>query len=333
MLDYNILKGLIKDKASSFGFLDAQISSIIIDVKAQEKFSQWLAQNYAGDMYYLEQNTELRFNPQKLNENTLAIICVKAPYLTKNVGYHKNRLNDPNHAYVSSYAVDRDYHKVVKQQLKKYAEWINQLLQEYGISHQYRVFTDSAPIMEVQIAAQAGLGWRGKNTLLLNKTQGSMYFLGEIFTTLPLPPDQPVTSHCGSCTKCLEVCPTQAFVEPYVLDARKCISYLIIENKGKIPEEFRKQIGNRIYGCDDCQLFCPWNKFSQLTQLVDFDTRNKLDSSTLLELFNWSEEEFKIKMQGSPIYRIGYEAWQRNLAIGLGNAPKSDSIVKLLKLN
>lgn len=323
MVDYNTIKALIKNKAHEFGFLEARIAGAIISLDAKTKFNEWLSKNYAGDMRYLKENIHLRFNPSLLHPKTLSIISVKAPYLTRPASFHKDRLSDPNHAYISSYALGRDYHKLVKQQLNKYAKWINSILAEYDLDYTYRAFTDSAPIMEVEVAKDAGLGWRGKNTLLLNKNQGSMFFLGELFTTLPLQPDTATTSHCGSCQKCLEICPTQAFVKPYVLDATKCISYLTIENKGPIPVEYRKALGNRIYGCDDCQLFCPWNKFSQLTTLADFKTRNNLDSSTLVELFSWNEEEFKQKMQGSPIYRIGYEAWQRNLAVGLGNAPKS----------
>ncbi len=331
MVDYNIIKELIINKAHAFGFLEAKISSIIIQPDAIDKFNTALANNYAGDMYYLKENTQLRFNPTLLKPDTLSIISVKMPYLTKSIATHKSRLANPSYAYVSSYALGRDYHKVVKQQLNSYAKWINEVIEKFGLSHSHRAFTDSAPIMEVEVASQAGLGWRGKNTLLLSKNHGSMFFLGELFTSLPLPADSPTTSHCGSCTKCIEVCPTNAFVNPYTLDARKCISYLTIENKGLIPLEFRKAIGNRIYGCDDCQLFCPWNKFSQLGTLPDFAVRNNLDSNTLIEVFSWCEEEFYKRMQGSPIYRIGYQAWQRNIAVALGNAPSTPEIIKILQ--
>ena len=331
MPDYNIITALIKEKASSFGFLEAAIASITIDPTAKTNFNLWLEQNFAGDMDYLKRNTDKRFNPELLHTGTLAIICVKVPYLQDSVASHKQRLLNPEQAYISSYALGRDYHKVVKQQLKRYCEWIDTLLSQQQLSQNYRVFTDSAPILEVQLAVQAGLGWRGKNTLLINKQQGSMFFLGEIFTNLPLPADTPSTNHCGSCHKCLDICPTKAFSAPYILDARKCISYLTIENQASIPLEFRKAIGNRVYGCDDCQLFCPWNKFSQLGKLTDFKVRNKLDASSLVELFAWSEEEFQQRLQGSPIYRIGYSAWRRNLAVGLGNAPYSLAVIQVLQ--
>lgn len=330
-MNYSIIKEYIKDKARDFGFLGASVASITIARETRDNFNEWIAKGYQGDMDYLERNRELRFNPKELKSETLAIIMVKIPYLTKDVNHHKERLADKDAPYISSYALGRDYHKVVKHNLNNYAKWIDEFLQKEGLSHSYRVFTDSAPIMEVQLASDSGLGWRGKNTLLLNKTEGSMFFLGEIFTDLPLTPDQPVTNHCGSCNKCIEVCPTKAFVSPYVLDAKRCISYLTIENKGPIPLEFRELIGNRIYGCDDCQLFCPWNKFSHLTSYPDFAPRNKLDSSTLLELFSWSEKEFLERMQGSAIFRIGYEAWLRNLAVGLGNIGYSLEVVEALE--
>ena len=327
MVDYNILKALIKDKAQELGFLELTVSSCTIDSAAQQKFQDWLAQGYAGDMQYLENNQNLRFNPQELHPSSIRIISIKVPYLTQTTTLLKNHLMQPEQAYVSSYALGRDYHKVVKQQLNKLATWINQYLSETGFEHHYRAFSDSAPIMEVQIAAQSGGGWRGKNTLLLNKNHGSMFFLGELFTNLPLEADEPTAGHCGSCNKCIEVCPTQAFISPYVLNAKKCISYLTIENKGSIPLELRPLIGNRIYGCDDCQLFCPWNKFSSLTTYTDFTPRHKLDASNLRDLFKWNEAEFIQKMQGSAILRIGYDSWQRNLAVALGNAPYQAEII------
>lgn len=331
MLDYTIISKQIRDKANDFGFLEAKISNIIINTNIKTNFLQWLAKNFHGSMDYLARNVELRFNPELLHNGTLSIICVKAPYLKHSIKYHKQRLQNEKHAYISSYALGRDYHKVVKNQLKKYALWIQELINQYQVKFDYRVFTDSAPIMEIELAQKSGSGWRGKNTLLLNKNEGSMFFLGEIFTNLPLPPDQPVTNHCGSCTKCLTVCPTKAFVAPYILDARKCISYLTIENKESIPIEFRKAIGNRIYGCDDCQLFCPWNKFSHLTPLEDFNIRHNLDQLDLIEAFNWTEQQWQNKMQGSAIYRIGYNAWLRNVAVALGNAPTSANVIMTLQ--
>ena len=329
MQDYTILSKQIKDKATEFGFLDASIASIKIDTTAQSHFIDWLNKNFHGNMGYLERNTELRFNPELLHEGTVSIICVKAPYLTQNIQYHKNRLENQPNAYISSYALGRDYHKVVKQQLNQYAKWINNLVN--NVDFNYRAFTDSAPVLEIELAKNAGLGWRGKNTLLLNKQQGSLYFLSEIFTNLPLPTDKATSAHCGSCNKCLVACPTNAFTEPYILDANRCISYLTIENKGSIPIEFRKLIGNRIYGCDDCQLVCPWNKFAKLTTYKDFAPRNNLDNSTLVELFLWTENEFNQRMQGSAILRIGYISWLRNLAVGLGNAPTTPEVISALQ--
>lgn len=328
----NQLKQKIKDQANQFGFLEINFATLIIPNEAQDKFNQWIENNYHGEMNYLANNRELRFNPKILHDGTLSIISVKAPYLQNEIKFHKQRLNNPEHAYVSSYALGRDYHKVVKQNLNNLAQWISAEIANLETlqSHLYRVFTDSAPIMEVLLASLAGSGWRGKNTLLINKNHGSMFFLGEIFSNIPFTADVPTSSHCGSCSKCLDVCPTQAFISPYVLDARKCISYLTIENDGAIPLELRTKIGNRIYGCDDCQLFCPWNKFSQLAALPDFKVRNNLDSSSLLELFAWSEDEFRQRLQGSPIHRIGYNSWLRNLAIGIGNSPYSEANISAL---
>lgn len=331
MTDYSILTEQILAEAPKFGFLEAQIAQIKIDTDSQNNFIEWLNHNFNGDMDYLTRNTELRFNPELLHDGTLSIITVKIPYLTQKVDFHLARLKNPQHAYISSYALGRDYHKVVKQQLKHYANWINQLIAQLKIEFNYRAFTDSAPILEVQLAQKSGNGWIGKNTLLLNKKQGSMFFLGELFTNLPLIPGTSTTSHCGSCSKCLTACPTNAFVAPYVLDARKCISYLTIENKESIPIEYRKAIGNRIYGCDDCQLVCPWNKFSQIATLPDFAIRHQLEQLDLIEAISWTEEEWRIKMQGSPIYRIGYFAWLRNVAVALGNTPTAPNVIAALK--
>ncbi|HTJ97111.1 MAG TPA: tRNA epoxyqueuosine(34) reductase QueG, partial [Rhodocyclaceae bacterium] len=235
-----------------------------------------------------------------------------------------SNLQDASRAYLSRYALGRDYHKVLRNKLQQLADKINAEVGGHSSAEQafqYRAFTDSAPVMEVELAAMSGLGWRGKHTLLLNRDAGSWFFLGELFTNLPLPIDQPTTAHCGSCQACLDICPTQAFVGPYELDARRCISYLTIELKGSIPIELRPLIGNRVYGCDDCQLVCPWNRFAPLTEQDDFKVRNGLDQSTLVELFAWTEDEFKQRLEGSAIRRIGYERWLRNLAVGLGNIP------------
>ncbi len=333
LIDYisNNIKQDILNLAKNFGFLEAKIANLLIKQDTQTKFCQWINENLNGDMYYLANNMKLRFNPRLLHNNTLSVICLKIPYLTKDINYHKNRLLNDEYAYISSYALGRDYHKVVKNCLKNYAVSINDYLKKINLTLEYRAFTDSAPILEVELAKNAGLGFRGKNTLLLNTKEGSLFFLGELFTNLPLRPDTESLSHCGSCQKCIEICPTKAFISPYKLDATKCIAYLTIENKGSIPLEYRKQIGNRIYGCDDCQLFCPWNKFSKITTIKDFDIRYNLDQISLIDAFKLSELEWKKIMQGSPIYRIGYEAWLRNISIALGNAKYNPLIIKVLQ--
>lgn len=330
-IDYSTITREILGIAKQFGFLEARITNIKISDDAQTKFLSWIKNNFHGDMQYITRNINLRFNPATLHENTVSIICIKAPYLTNNINYHKNRLKE-NNAYISSYALGRDYHKVVKNNLKRYAEEINNYLANINLKHSFRVFTDSAPILEIELAKKAGLGWRGKNTLLINKDEGSMFFLGEIFTNLPLLENtSEVKNHCGSCHKCIDICPTKAFIEPYLIDAKKCISYLTIENQGPIPLEFRKAIGNRIYGCDDCQLFCPWNKFSKQTTLNDFNVRHNLDNISLNEAFSWDHNTWQEKMQGSSIYRIGYNNWLRNLAVALGNAKTTPEIISALK--
>jgi epoxyqueuosine reductase len=236
-------------------------------------------------------------------------------------------LDDADAAYVSRYALGRDYHKVLRNRLQTLAEKISAEIGE----HHFRVFTDSAPVLEVELATQSGLGWRGKHTLLLNRQHGSWFFLGEIYTDLPLPVDAPEAGHCGTCQACIDVCPTRAIVAPYSLDARRCISYLTIELKGSIPLELRPLLGNRIYGCDDCQLVCPWNRFAQTAALPDFAVRNGLDSAQLVDLFAWSEAEFNERLAGSPIRRIGHERWLRNIAVALGNAPPSPEIQAALR--
>jgi len=240
-------------------------------------------------------------------------------------------LNHPELAYISRYALGRDYHKMMRKRLQKLAKRLQLELVKSGFDLQYRVFVDSAPVMEKPLAAKAGLGWVGKHTNVLSEDTGSWFFLGEIYTNLPLETSQAVDNHCGDCTACIDICPTKAIIKPYVLDARRCISYLTIEHKGVIAEEFREAIGNRIYGCDDCQLVCPWNRFAKDADQDDFSIRNKLDSAGLLTLFNWTEVEFLKNMEGSPIRRIGFERWQRNIAIALGNAPKSPIITNTLQ--
>jgi epoxyqueuosine reductase len=266
-----------------------------------------------------------RARPAELVPGTIRVITARMDYLPGGAaddwrGQEQRRAGDVAAAAISIYARGRDYHKVLRSRLQQLADRIRGEIGDFG----YRVFTDSAPVMEVALAAKSGIGWRGKHTLLLTREGGSMFFLGELFTDLPLPVDAPVTGHCGQCSACIDVCPTQAIVGPYKLDARRCISYLTIELKGSIPVELRPLIGNRVYGCDDCQLICPWNKFARRASLSDFDVRNGLDDATLVELFGWSEEEFNRRLEGSPIRRIGHERWLRNIAVGLGNAAQAD---------
>jgi epoxyqueuosine reductase len=293
--------------------------------EAEAGLESWLAAGFQGEMDYMAAHGSKRTRPDELVPGTRAVICARMNYLPQAADPAAN-LADGQRAYISRYALGRDYHKLLRNRLQKLAEAIAAEIAPHG----YRAFTDSAPVMEVALAAQARLGWRGKHTLLLTREAGSFFFLGEIYTDLPLPPDPPLEPHCGSCTACLEVCPTGAIVAPYEVDARRCISYLTIELKGAIPVELRPLIGNRVYGCDDCQLVCPWNRFAQVTQEADFAVRNGLDTATLCELFAWTAEEFEQRLAGSPIRRIGHERWLRNLAVGLGNAPGSAEVIAAL---
>jgi epoxyqueuosine reductase len=279
-----------------------------------------------------------RTRPGELVPGTLRVISVRMNYFPQEARDSWEVINEGSRAYVARYAVGRDYHKVLRGRLQKLCgriaaevERADTLTTEPARRFSYRVFADSAPVMEVELAAKAGIGWRGKHTLLLNREAGSWFFLGEIYTDLPLPVDEPQPDHCGSCRRCIDVCPTGAIVAPYQLDARRCISYLTIEHKGEIPEELRPLMGNRIYGCDDCQLVCPWNRFAQKADVEDFSVRNGLDAAALTELFAWSEEEFERRLEGSAIRRIGHERWLRNLAVGLGNAPTSGAVVAALE--
>ena len=302
---------------SAVGISDADPAAIV------PRLRQWLAEGCHGDMDYLARHAALRADPSGLLPGTLRVICATLDYLPPADedwrDAERSRLIDPQAAVVSVYARGRDYHKVARDRLGKLARRIEACVGAYG----YRVCCDSAPVFEVEFARKAGLGWRGKHTLLLNRQAGSMFFLGEILTDLPLPTDAPVAEHCGQCTRCIEVCPTQAITAPYRVDARRCISYLTIEHHGAIPEELRLLLGNHVYGCDDCQRVCPWNKYAQRTALPDFAVRNGLDSATLVELFAWTEEEFRQRHAGSAILRIGHERWLRNIAVALGNGPST----------
>jgi len=308
-VDYVALKEKIRAAGQELGFAAVGVARAEPG-PAAERLRQWLAEGCHGEMDYMARHAELRARPDLLHPGTVTVISTAIDYLP-----HAKTADQPEMAAISRYAQGRDYHKLIRQRLQKLADAIAQLAGPFG----YRVFSDSAPVMEVEFARQAGLGWRGKHTLLLSKA-GSWRFLGDIYTDLPLPPDDPVEEHCGTCTACLAACPTGAIVAPYKVDARRCISYLTIELAGSIPEEFRPLIGNRIYGCDDCQLCCPWNRFARIGDPA-FAPRQGLDSATLIELLAWTEQQFDDRLAGNPIRRIGHERWLRNIAVALGNGP------------
>ena len=313
--DFARLSQQIKTWGRELGFNEVGISDT--DLAIEEKYlQQWLEQGRHGTMDYMARHGVKRGRPDELVPGTVRVISVRLNYVAPNAKESWGVLEDPDAAYISRYALGRDYHKVMRHKLQKLADKIIAEVDDFS----YRVFTDSAPVMEVALARKAGLGWRGKHTLLLSREAGSMFFLGELFTNLPLTADGPVSEHCGTCSKCIDICPTRAITAPYQLDARRCISYLTIENKGAIPEEFREAMGNRIYGCDDCQLVCPWNKYAKLATEIDFNIRHQLDDVTLIELFSWTEQQFNDRMEGSAIRRIGYDAWSRNIAVAIGNA-------------
>jgi epoxyqueuosine reductase len=316
----------IKQWGRDLGFQALGIAGVDLS-DAEPRLLEWLARGFHGEMDYMARHGARRARPAELIPGTVSVISARLDYRDPHARDSDAVLADADRAYVSRYALGRDYHKVLRQRLERLAQRIRESVQPFA----YRVFTDSAPVMEVELARQAGLGWRGKHTLVLSRDAGSYFFLGEIFTDLPLPPDRPVSAHCGSCRRCLDVCPTQAIVAPYLLDATRCISYLTIEHKGSIPDRFRAAIGNRVYGCDDCQLVCPWNKYARPSAEPDFAVRNGLDDASLAELFGWTREEFEARLAGSAIRRIGYERWLRNLAVGLGNAPDRDRAVAALR--
>jgi epoxyqueuosine reductase len=315
----------IKAWGKELGFQEVGIADIDLST-AELRFADWIARGFAGEMDYMRKHGAKRTQPATLLPGTLSVISARMDYSPRGEAAEAT-LADPRKAFFARYALGRDYHKTLRDRLQHLAERIEREIGEFG----HRVFTDSAPVLEVELARKAGLGWRGKNTLLLSRTAGSYFFLGEIYTDLPLPADPPASEHCGSCTKCIEVCPTRAIVAPYVLDARRCISYLTIELKGSIPIELRPLIGNRVYGCDDCQLVCPWNGYAKTSAEADFRVRNGLDRAELVDLFRWTASEFGDRMAGSAIRRIGYERWSRNLAVGLGNAPTSEDVLAALR--
>lgn len=324
-IDYQGLAAEIKLWAKELGFQQTGITDTDLS-DAEQRLMDWLDQGYQGEMSYMASHGSKRSRPEELVPDTQRIISVRMDYFSPEDDPIA-QLEDPGQAFVSRYALGRDYHKLMRNKLQRLADRIAATVGPFG----YRAYVDSAPVMEKPLAVRAGLGWIGKHTNLINTRAGSWFFLGELYTDLPLPVDQAAEDHCGSCSDCLTVCPTQAIIAPYQLDARRCISYLTIELAGPIPVEFRSMMGNRIYGCDDCQQVCPWNRFAQTSMEQDFLPRQGLDRATLLELFAWTEEEFLRKTEGSAIRRIGYDRWSRNIAVALGNAPSSPEIVRALK--
>ena len=324
--DYTNLAADIKRWGRELGFSDIGIADTDLS-SAEIEHQAWIKKGFHGDMDYMAKHGVKRTRPADLVPNTVRVISARLDYLPPKAKDSWDVIEDGQKAFISRYALGRDYHKVMRQKLQKLCDKIQAEISQF----EYRVFTDSAPVLEVALAEKAGLGWRGKHTLLLNKDHGSWFFLGEIYTNLPLPIDSKASNHCGTCSACIDICPTRAITAPYEVDARRCISYLTIELKTSIPVEFRPLIGNRVYGCDDCQLVCPWNKFAEITQEPDFNVRNGLDNISLVQCFAWSEAEFTQKMAGSAIYRIGYTQWLRNIAVGLGNAPSAPEIISALR--
>jgi len=323
--DYALLARAIKAWGRELGFQAVGIADTDLG-SAEAGLAEWLAAGFHGEMDYMARHGLKRARPAELRPGTLRVISVRMNYQPRAAAGWAV-IGAADKAYIARYATGRDYHKVLRGRLEQLARRIEQEIGAFA----HRVYTDSAPVMEVELAARSGLGWRGKHTLLLSRDAGSYFFLGEIYIDLPLPVDVPVSDHCGSCSKCLDICPTRAIVAPYQVDARRCISYLTIELKGAIPPELRPLIGNRVYGCDDCQLACPWNRYAEVSAEPDFRVRHGLDDAELVDLFAWSESEFRERMAGSAIHRIGFERWSRNLAVGLGNAPTGEAVVGALR--
>lgn len=325
-MDYVALAAKIRAWAHELGFHAVGISDTDL-ASAENGLQEWLALGLHGDMDYMAKHGTKRCRPAELLPGTLRVISLRMNCMPPDARDSWQVLAEGERAFISRYALGRDYHKVMRNRLAKLAEKIRAEVAEFD----GRVFTDSAPVMEVELARKAGIGWRGKHTLLLSREHGSRFFLGEIYVNLPLPLDEPQQEHCGTCTRCIDICPTKAIIAPYRVDARRCISYLTIELTGSVPVELRPLIGNRIYGCDDCQLACPWNRFAQVSTEPDFAVRHGLDDASLAELFAWDEAQFNSKLAGSAIYRIGYEQWLRNIAVALGNAPKRPAIIAALR--
>tara|TARA_R110002096_G_scaffold421710_2_gene627674 strand:- start:11465 stop:12547 length:1083 start_codon:yes stop_codon:yes gene_type:complete len=325
-IDLQQLADDIKSLGQSLGFQQVGITDTDLS-DAENQLTKWLDAGFHADMSYMHKHGSKRTRPAELHLGTVRVISCRMDYLPEPMAQTDALMQDPVRAYISRYALGRDYHKVMRKKLQRLADLIEQKVGPFG----YRAFVDSAPVMEKAIAEKAGLGWIGKHSNVLNKQAGSWFFLGELYIDLPLPIDQAADEHCGECTRCIDICPTQAIVAPYTVDANRCISYLTIELKGVIPEEFRPLMGNRIYGCDDCQQVCPWNRFANITEEQDFMPRQQLDTTGLLDVFQWDEAAFLKKTEGSAIRRIGYASWIRNIAIALGNAPADSGIMAALK--
>jgi epoxyqueuosine reductase len=325
-LNLTLLVDEIRRWGKALGFQQVGITDVDLS-RAEGQLDDWLKNGYHGEMEYMSRHGRKRSRPELLMPGAVSVISVRMDYRPEEATPPETLLDHKSKAYISRYALGRDYHKVLRTRLKALAGKLGSRIGPYG----HRVFVDSAPVLEKPLAEKAGLGWIGKHTNLINKDAGSWFFLGELYTDLNLPADVPATGHCGTCRACIDVCPTDAIVGPYQLDARRCISYLTIELKDEIPIEFRKLIGNRIYGCDDCQLFCPWNKFAAPTDEKDFSPRHNLDSANLVSLFAWTESEWLAKTEGSAIRRIGYDRWLRNVAVALGNAESSVEVTSALK--
>ena len=325
-IDKKQLSNEIKSWGNELGF--QQVGITTTELKSDETYLlKWLKQGRHGEMHYMESHGTRRSRPDELIPGTISVISARMDYMPPSSQHPAQVLNNNELAYISRYAMGRDYHKLIRHRLQQLANKIEEGYGEFG----YRCFVDSAPVLEKALARNAGLGWIGKHSNLINPKAGSWFFLGEIYTDLPLETDQPFSEHhCGTCNACIDICPTKAIVGPMQVDARRCISYLTIELRGSIPHEFRRMIGNRVYGCDDCQLICPWNKFAKNSEENDFRVRHGLDAPTLVELFAWTETEFLKNTEGSAIRRIGYECWLRNIAVGLGNANTSDDVINAL---
>jgi epoxyqueuosine reductase len=325
-IDYHRLAADIRDWSREVGFQQAGITRVELD-EDEAHLLNWLAAGRHGTMDYMARHGVTRSRPADLRPGTLRVVSVRMDYDPPQARDAWDVLGDAALGFVSRYALGRDYHKLVRSRLQKLADRIAAAIGPFG----YRAFVDSAPVLEKALARNAGLGWIGKHTNLISRDAGSWFFLGELYTDLPLPVDEAASAHCGTCARCIEVCPTGAIVAPYQLDARRCIAYLTIELRDSIPVELRPLIGNRIYGCDDCQLVCPWNKFAAKSAEPDFRVRNNLDAATLVELFSWTEQEFLARTDGSAIRRIGHACWLRNIAVALGNAPPAPDALAALE--